>query len=150
MNNLKNFFVFYLCVFYSELTLLIAITQKVKMERGIEPTSINDASTSALYFFFISCLEFYTVAKYTYMLEIEALIQLLPLKISHYLFLATGIANFHIKILACFYLGLDFVLFSVFLWIRDSAFSRIYHKYNMRIGTDIGIRNAFMVSLILI
>ncbi|KAF9762404.1 hypothetical protein NGRA_2039 [Nosema granulosis] len=145
MTNLRAFFIFYLFIFYGELIILMALTRKVGKERGPEPISINDARTSALYFFFISCLEFYTVAKYCYMLEIEALIQLLPLKISHYLFLATGIAHFNIKILCCFYIGLDVVFVVVFLWVRDASFSSIYHKYNMKIGTDIGVRNAFMI-----
>lgn len=150
MRFFGNFFIFYLVIFYSELSILIALTKKVKKAKGLEPISINDASTSALYFFFISCLEFYTVAKYAYMLEIEAIVQLIPLKISHYLFLITGIINFPIKILAYFYLGFDFVFLLVFMWIRDSAFAKIFHKYNMRIGSDIGIRNSFMVSIYLI
>lgn len=110
---------------------------------GFEYTEIQN---TALYILFLSVLEFVAMTKFCVNLEIEGAFQLIPLKFFRYISIFGSLINASIVQYRLLYLLIDMLLFYYFLQIKDTAFSQVFHKYNIRIGLDVNIRNAFIVS----
>lgn len=146
MKNFTKFFIIYLVIFYAELIILMRIVRiGIKQEQYI-PLDLMDAIFTSFYMFILCFCEFYSVVKFCIIFELEGLFQLLPLKIYRYLSIVTCFLSADILFYRLLYLSLEIISFIYFLAIKDSTFAKVFHKYNLKLGLDIAVRNSFIVS----
>ncbi|KAF9763005.1 hypothetical protein NGRA_1592 [Nosema granulosis] len=146
MKDFLKFFTFSIIIYYLQMGLLVRII-KESIENNATCSGYYDSiQFISLYILIISIFEFQSFCKYCLLLQIEGMFQLIPLKVFRYLCLFTSLLTSHILIYRLLYLLLDIILFSYFYIIKDSTFANVFHRYNLRIGLDVKIRNAFIVS----
>ncbi|KAF9762625.1 hypothetical protein NGRA_1894 [Nosema granulosis] len=108
---------------------------------------LNDIYFIGLYMTLLTLLEYISVARYCFSLSLSGIIQLITLKMFHYMFVFGTMIEINVKYYRFCYLGLDILMILYFLKSKDSTISQIFQDYNRKIGADIKVRNSFMVSL---
>lgn len=117
---------------------------------GYGPCSHNDIYFISLCFSLLSFLEFYSIAKFCFLFQLEGIVQFIPLKICHYFFILKAIIFTETRTFGLAYVVCDALFIIVFWIMKDDNFSSVYHEYNIKIGMDVNVRNAFIVSEIII
>ncbi|KAF9762629.1 hypothetical protein NGRA_1893 [Nosema granulosis] len=148
MFKINRFFLFYLGVYYIQLCIsMIIISKQIEIYK-LECNSHNDIFFVSLCFSLMTFLEFYSISKFCFLLQIEGIVQLIPLKVCHYMFILGSIASAGTRFYGLAYMLCDGIFLAVFCFMKDESFSQVYHEYNFKIGMDVNIRNSFIVSQI--
>lgn len=146
MTKIDRFFLFYLVIFYVELSVqMMIIRDSIDLQKEAR-NSHNNIYFISLCFSLLSFLEFYSISKFCFLLQLEGIVQFIPLKICHYFFVLKALCHFETRLFAVAYMLCDAMFLVVFLFMKDESFSNVYHEYNIKIGMDVNVRNAFIVS----
>jgi hypothetical protein len=89
--------------------------------------------------------EFVSVTKYLLFCEMEGLFQLIPLKIFKYFAIWVGFIIERNYINRIIFFVLDIIMILGIIKIHNTTLSFVYHNYNMKIGSDTRIRNAYVI-----
>lgn len=146
MKSTIKFFIIFLIIFYSELLVLMKIVRIGTKQEQIRNSHLMDGIFTSFYMFILCFCEFYSVVKFCIIFELEGLFQLLPLKVYRYLSIIFCFFSENILFYRILYLSMEIMLIIYFLSIKNSTFAQVYHKYNLKLGLEIDVRNSFIVS----
>ncbi|KAF9763003.1 hypothetical protein NGRA_1590 [Nosema granulosis] len=146
MKQTTQFFVVFVAIYYTQLALLVKMVIEGLCLYKIDSPAYKDVKFTANYALLQWIFEFYSIAKYCVTFEVEGLVQLVPLKVFRYLCFFASIFEKEIHIYRTLYLCLDIVFVFLFFIFKDSTLEIVLHNYNLKIGTDVKVRNAFIVS----
>lgn len=141
-----NFFCVYLFIFYAKFIILIVIIENGMRESQNDPERCMDAIFTSFYMSILTICEFYSIVKFCISLQIEGLIQIVPLKLYRYLTIFGSFISLNILFFRLLYLALDLAIISYFFMVKDTTFANVFYKYNKILGAEIKVRNAFIVS----
>lgn len=144
MTRLEQLFVYNLIANYIGVLISMNITYQRIKEVGCGDEHHNLARFTLMCFLLMTYLEFYSSAKFFFLMQLEGIAQLIPLKVFHYLFLVEYITFKGTRIFALTYLIVDIICILVFWKHKDEFFAEIYHEYNIRLGCDVNVSNAFI------
>lgn len=150
MKHTTNFFIIFIVIYYAELGVLVKIVLEGLKLFKVGSPPYNDVKYTSTYALLLWIFEFYSVAKYCVNYQIEGIIQLVSLKVFRYFCFFGSIFDSEKYIYRFAYVVLDFIFIISFVVSKNSTLELVLHKYNLMIGTDVGIRNAFIVSQYLI
>lgn len=146
MKGKTNFFIVFIIIYYLELGVLVKIVLEGLKLFKVGSPAYNDVKYTSTYALLLWIFEFYSAARYSVIFQIEGLIQLISLKIFRYFCFFGSIFELESFFYRFAYTSLDFIFIISFLVSKDSTLELALHKYNLQVGTDVGIRNAFIVS----
>lgn len=139
----KIYGIYFVCNFIGFIISIVLVKKEIVMcDYG--RTLIRLSRLTSICFLLFNYLELYCISKFCLLLRMEGLVQIFPLKLSHYLLLIEYICIPNACGLALTYILLDIVFLTIFMYYKDEVFSTVYHDYNMKIGCDIDKRNSFI------
>lgn len=144
-SQIKFFYCFLVTHFIGLLLMVKMITEGIEYY-GNDTKDFNDIYFLGFYMFILTFQEYASVARYCFMFSMSGIVQLIPLKIYHYLFVLGTMIDINVKYYRFSYIALDILLCLYFIHLKDSTVSEIFKEYNKTIGADINVRNSFMVS----
>lgn len=150
MKETDKLFLLYFIIFFVELVILITIIKEGFNKNMTLSFKYTNVQKLALYILVLQGLEFILMARFCIALQLAAAIQLIPLNVFRYFCLIRIFPMTHIIPYILLYFSLDMTVFIYFLKIKDSAFATVFREYNRAIGVDVKVRNAFIVSQIII
>jgi hypothetical protein len=143
----KNLFLYvFILIHFLQLLVMVNMIKIGFDEFQVCQTEYTEIQYLSLYILILSIFEFASVMRFYIQLDMGGLIQLITLKVLRYFHLYASRLRYQTSIQRIMYLILDLVILESFLCSEEQTFSLVYHQYNKRVGLNVVIRNAFIVS----